>query len=121
MQKLNMFQKFDLQSFLENKSLEVASFKEHKKYEDGKPVGIDGVAITVAVVRDNTDYGTPGISNLYQTFNIRINGATLEEVSTRFSPGDSVMLIRYDKASIYGEYRNQLSVQCNDINDLEKI
>lgn len=121
MQKLNMFLKFDLQSFLADKGLEVASFKEHQKYEDGKPVGVDGVAITVAIVRDGTDYSTPGISNLYQTFTVRVNGVTLDEISTKFSPGDSIMLIRYAKASVYGDYRNQLSVQCNNVDDLEKI
>lgn len=120
MEKLNSFLEFNLSKFLKSKVLEVTSFKEHKRYENGKPIGVDGVVISVAIVKDRTDYGTPGISNLYQIFSIRVNGASIDDVTTRFSPGDVIRLKSYVKASVYGDYRNQLSVQCNSLSDILK-
>lgn len=118
MQKLNNFTYFNLSEFLENKILEIANIKEHRYYVDGQPGDIDGVTLTVAIVKDSTDYGIPGISNLYQTFNIIINGARLENVLSIYKPGARIGIAKYSKATVYGNYRNQLSVKCNDISDV---
>ena len=119
--KLNKFQKFDLGAFLKGKKLEVANIAEHKKYVDGQPGDVDGVSIKVAIVSDPTDYGQPGVSNLYQMFTVRINGARLDDVVGMMKPGDSVQLVQYVKASIYGQFRDQLSVQVSSINDLKVL
>lgn len=121
MKKLNKFQKFDLAAFLKGKKLEVANISEHRKYVDGQPGDVDGVSIKVAIVSDPTDYGQPGVSNLYQMFTVRINGARLDDVVGMMKPGDSVQLVQYVKASIYGQFRDQLSVQVSSINDLKVL
>lgn len=116
-----MFMKFNLPVFLKGKKLEIANIAEHKKYVDGQPGDVDGVSVKVAIVSDPTDYGQPGVSNLYQLFTVRINGARLDDVVGIMKPGDPVQLVHYVKASIYGQYRDQLSVQVNSINDLKVV
>ena len=121
MKKLSKFQKFDLGAFLQGKKLEVANIAEHRIYVDDQPGDVDGVSVTVAIVYDPTDYSQAGISNLYQTFTIRINGARLDDVLGVMKPGDRVHLSKYNKASIYGKYRDQLSVQTDSIKNLEVV
>lgn len=116
---LSKYLVFDLGKFLKEKQLELANASEHRTYIDGKPGDVDGVSLKVAVVKDTTDYGKPGVSNLYQMFTIRINGANLDDVTDVMKPGDPIQLKRYKKATVYGQYRDQLSVQIGSIDDIK--
>lgn len=121
MQKLNIFLHFDLAEFLRDKLLEIMSIKEHRQYIDGQPGDVDGVTLKVAIVKDGTDYGTPGISNLYESFNIIIKNAKLENVISVYTPGTPIKIKTYNKATVYGQYRNELSVQCSGLESIESV
>lgn len=118
MKRLNNFLKFDFASFIKGKVFEISEIKSHYVYENGERKEPDGITIGVVIVKDDTDYGDDLITNKYEKFNVKCLGVGLDQAKANFSLGDVVKFIHYKKAVVYGNYRNQLSVEISDLGSL---
>ena len=118
MKKLNKFLKFDLVAFVKGKTFEVVEVKPHFVYENGEKKESDGVTIKVAITSDSTDYGDADVTNKFEQFGIKCIGADLIQAREKFHIGDVVELIKYKKATVYGKFRNELSVEIGNLNHL---
>ena len=68
MKKLRQFLQFDLRRFLEGKTL-VAIAATPWKGEKGE---ILGGRVETAIIKDSTDYGVPGVTNIYEKIIVKI-------------------------------------------------
>lgn len=105
MKKLRQFLKFDLRAFLEGKTL-VTNGTAPWKNEKGEVVG---TRVETVILVDNTDYGTPDISNKYEKIVVKIPKAGLEVLD-----GVQVALVN-GTGTVYGDYSQNLSVKADDI------
>lgn len=109
LKKLNMFQKFLIDSFLANKKLMTVGVQEWKDFETQN---ILGTKVEVVIVEDKTDYGsTDGniVNNLYEKLSVKIP-AKLNNV-----PMNAIVRLIKPEAVIYGEYRNALSITAESL------
>ena len=105
MKKLNVFVKFDWRAFSSGKIFTATGTSPWKDQQGN----VIGTRIETAITRDNTDYGDTTVSNLYEKVTIKVPtpgviipiGAIVEPVSAT--------------ATVYGEYRNLLSVKAAEI------
>ena len=110
MKKLGQFLRFDWDSFAEGKLFRVKSLKPWLDFEDKEKVL--GVSVEVVIVEDRTLYDhKPGedVSNLYEPISFKVR-----KPSVAVSIGDLVVPVGA-KATVYGEFRNKLSVKADDI------
>lgn len=105
MKKLSKFLKFDLDAFLSGKVLQVVSCREWLDYETKEK---KGTRVEVAIMRDKTDYGDAGITNLFEKFSIKIPRTINVPAGAIVEPIDG-------KGTVYGDFRNQLSVTASDL------
>ena len=85
-------------------------------WQDYNTKQVLGSAITVVIIEDNTEYGKQG-NNMYEKFKIKVRKQVNPSVNSLIMPTGEV------EATVYGDYRNMLSVTCDDIriiNDKEK-
>ncbi|EAW7178336.1 hypothetical protein LMV59_000603 [Listeria monocytogenes] len=104
--KLSAFLYFDAENYFEKKIL-LAMQSEPLKNENQE---IIGSKYTVIVWEDATDYGDQSISNIGDTYKVKVIGKHLKKID---SPSE-VKLIN-PSGIVYGEFRNQLSVSAEDI------
>lgn len=109
MNLLYLFVRFDIIAFLLGKILTVTSLKTWKDYDSGKELG---TAVTVAITQDETEYrpGEQG-ANMFEKFTIKVP-VPITNVTVKI--GDVVTPVN-PVATVYGQYRNQLSVKADDI------
>lgn len=72
-----------------------------------------GWLVDTVVTQDSTDYKCKdgeAISNLHEKVSFKVRSASKPSVNV----GDSVLPVN-PECSVYGEYRNQLSVRCDDV------
>lgn len=106
---LNQFVGFDFARFCEGKRFVTTASKVWVDYETKQR---RGTVVTVAITEDQTAYN-PGkdgkvISNLFEKMNWKIEREVNIPVGVQVVPVDGV-------ATVYGEYRNQLSATVADI------
>lgn len=109
MKGLVQFQSFDSSGFFRDKLLKVASNGPLTDYTTKQVIG---TKTTVVIVEDNTQYHTKTgeqISNLYEKITVKVPGKALELVP------DTLVELVSPKCTIYGDYRNQLSVTATDV------
>lgn len=104
--KLSAFLYFDAENYFEKKILLAMQFEPLKN----KNQEIIGSKYTVIVWEDATDYGDQSISNIGDTYKVKVVGKYLKKID---SPSE-VKLIN-PSGIVYGEFRNQLSVSAKDI------
>lgn len=110
MKKLNMFVQFDWDGFAKDKSFQVTDVRSLRDREHNETVL--GTVVELVILKDDTDYQTkPGevVSNLYEKLRVKIPRSSVD-----VQVGDPVVLIN-PTATVFGEYRNQLSVKADDI------
>lgn len=108
MKKLSAFMYFDLEKFLNGKELTVTGVSSWNDFNTGEHMG---TRIDTAITRDNTQYPTKdseAVTNLYQQLTIKVSKDVNVPVGSRVLPVDAV-------ATVFGQYRDQLSVKCTDI------
>lgn len=108
MKGLNAFTRFDWPAFSEGKKLAVAGITEYVDYETKKHLGSK---VKVVIIEDNTDYGTSGdkpINNKYECMTFKCT----KDIDL---PMDTFVEAKGVKATVYGEYHNQLSLYAEDI------
>ena len=110
MKNLNQFVHFDFPSFAEGKDFQVTGVKQWKDYEN--PEKVLGTVVEVFISQDKTHYVTRDgsrISNRGEKFSIKIPVTNVDvEIDDFVNPVNPV-------ATVYGEYRNQLSVRADDV------
>ena len=109
---LGQFTSFDIDRFLKGKSLVVTGCKPWKDSNTDETVG---TRVTVAIVVDKTEYvlkdGQNG-SNRFEKFAIKVRKVISIPENTYVMPVNGV-------GSVYGDYRNNLSVTADDIKILQ--
>ena len=109
MKNLNLFQKFDLTSFLLGKELTVTACGPWVDFDTHEE---KGTKVEVAITKDNTAYPPAKdgrvVSNLFEKFAIKVPKA----VSV---PVGAIVTIVNGTATVYGDYRNQVSVRAEDV------
>lgn len=114
MKNLGQFIMFKFMEFAKGKKFMVT---EVTPWQDYNTKQVLGSAITVVIIEDNTEYGKQG-NNLYEKFKIKVRKQVNPSVNSLVMPAGEVV-----EATVYGDYRNMLSVTCDDIriiNDKEK-
>lgn len=107
---LHQFESFDFARFCQGKRFVVTASKEWTDRNNNNQHL--GTVVTVAIAEDKTLYA-PGkdgkaISNLYEKMNWKVARDVNFPIGTQVIPVDG-------DATVYGEYRNQLSVRVSDI------
>ncbi len=113
MKKLAQFMAFDFDAFSKGKVYQVTGVSE---WVDFATKAHMGTKVEVCIVKDDTQYKQKdgeNISNLYEKFSIKIPKDTTCPVRAYVMPVKAV-------ATVYGEYRNQLSVTADDIRVLQQ-
>ena len=109
MKYLTQFLHFDCSAFFSGKILQVISCKQ---WADFTSKEIVGSKITAVIVEDKTPYRVKDdeqASNIYEKISIKIPTKTLN-----VAPGTVVELVN-PVGTVYGDYRNQLSIRAEDI------
>lgn len=105
MQGLNFFISFSHAQFLEGKRF--TFLKARPWLDNGQELGSK---VTTQIVEDKTQYGKPNITNFGELLTVKVRNlppsafAQLKPLSTE------VFIKDVEKATVYGEYRNQLSI-----------
>lgn len=109
MKGLYQFVKFDCNGFLCGKTLQAVSCGPLNDYSTKEHIG---TKIGIVITADDTVYELKNgemCSNIYERFNVKVIGKDLTLV-----PGTVVSLVN-PRGTVYGEYRNMLSVVADDI------
>ncbi len=117
MKKLSLFNRFDYEAFTKDKVMLAIASEEKYEYVDGK--ASDKFAHTVykcIIASDKTEYVNPhtneryeDVSNQGEPLNVKVYGRAKE-----FKPMSQFRLVN-PRATIWGEYQNNLSVTADDI------
>lgn len=103
MKKLNLFKipvQIQVEQFFQRKELTI----------NGASVNKDGlISVQLVITKDGTDYGDQNVSNLYEKFNIVITDSNEKDLS-KYPLGKKVRLTKVDRATVYGDYQNNLSL-----------
>lgn len=109
MKKLSKFLKFDCQAFLNGKVLMVVGTAPWTDYDTKE---VCGTTVEAVISKDETDYELkPGeqVSNLYEKVKIKVGKNDLKiPIRARIELVNPV-------GTVYGDFRNQLSLRCDDV------
>lgn len=109
---LTYFNKFDVDSFLKDKKIMIMNAKEYLNYETKV---LEGYTYVCIIDTDNTEYANKARNlNEGEQFNVKVKGT-----KRPFKKYQFVKLVN-PKATIYGEFRNFLSVKADDIKFMER-
>lgn len=109
LKKLNQFMYFDFAKFWTGKVGKCSSIERWTDHETKK---ILGSKIGLSIVRDETPYKQKDgeqVTNEYQTITVKI-----PKTEVHISVGNVVKIIN-PVATVYGQYRNELSVKADDV------
>lgn len=108
LKRLNQFLRFDFPGFSDGKIYQVTGISEWIDFESKKHIG---TKIEVVIVEDKTKYAHRDgevISNRYEKLVIKVKKDIKVPIDARVEPVNPV-------ATVYGDYRNQLSIVADDI------
>lgn len=108
MKNLNSFIEFNWKAFAEGKTFLVTGISEYQDFDTKAHLG---TKVECVIIEDNTHYKTKGgeaVSNRYEKITFKVAKDVNIPVDSKVVPVNAV-------ASIYGEFRNQLSVKCDSI------
>lgn len=108
MKGLNQFLNFNWGAFAEGKQFIVTGVSEYQDFDTKAHIG---TKVDCVIAVDNTPYKF----REGETFTNRFEKITFKVAKDVNIPLESRVLPKNVTASIYGEYKNQLSVKCDDI------
>ena len=103
MKKLSLFQKFDFSAWQTGKKFMVQGIK----FNTNK----NCVSLDVVIVEDNTNYGDPTVSNLFEKFKAHCIQDIKESDINKYHVGDIIKFKSIGKCSVWGDYSSNLSVE----------
>lgn len=102
---LSQFQQFNWQEFLADKRL---TYLKTADWKDGDTTL--GSKVTMQIIEDRTLYSKPGIDNFGEQLTVKVRGVA-PSAFAQMRPFSTELIVKdVERASIYGEYRNQLSI-----------
>lgn len=113
MKRLSQFNKFDCDAFFRDKVLKVTNVRPWRDFNTKEILGTEAEVI---IIKDATVYKTSDgeqVSNMYEKLKIKIR-----RMNAQVPIGACITLVN-PEAVVYGDYRNQLSVKCDNINILQ--
>lgn len=109
MKFLNQFNRFDCNSFFHNKTLMVLSSNIWQDSNDANKVL--GTKLSVVILADKTEYRrTEGDTNTNRFEKLTVKVGKVVNI-----PENTYISLVNPTATVFGEYRNQLSVRCDDV------
>ena len=102
---LNQFQRFDLTAFLSGKRLIFVKSSDWKDRD-----ATLGSKVVAQVVEDKTQYSQPGTDNFGEQLTVKVRGVAPSAFAQLRPLSTEVIVKDVERATIYGEYRNQLSI-----------
>lgn len=102
---LGQFQRFDLTAFLKDKRL---AYLKSVSWKDGD-VEV-GSKVVTQVVEDKTQYSQPGTDNFGEQLTVKVRGVAPSAFAQLRPLSTEVIVKDVERAIVYGEYRNQLSI-----------
>lgn len=112
---LRYFEEFRIKDFLEGKTIAVYECDEwRERTEDKTKQGrLLGTMVSAVILEDKTNYPTPQngktVSNRYAVLTIKVPKIGLS------IPVDTVVELVNPKATVYGDYRCNLSITADDV------
>ena len=103
MRKLPQFMNFDFVSWQNGKEFMVQGVK----YNDKRGC----VSLDVVITADNTDYGDPTVSNVFEKFKVHCIKDVKEADVAKYHIMDKIQFKNIGKCSVWGDYSSQLSVE----------
>lgn len=103
MKKLPLFLLFDFASWQTGKEFMVQGVK----YNDKRGC----VSLDVIITEDNTDYGDPTVSNIFEKFKVHCVKDTKEADVAKYQIKDRIQFKNIGRCSVWGDYSSQLSVE----------
>ncbi len=103
MKKLSLFQKFDFVAWQNGKEFMVQGIKFNEKR--------GCVSLDVIITEDNTDYGDPAVSNIFEKFKVHCVKDVKEADVNKYHIRDKIQFKNIGKCSVWGDYSSQLSVE----------
>lgn len=114
MKKLDYFTYFKVEEFFKGKRFMCIGQREWKDYHTKEVLG---TIVETVIVQDKTDYGVKDgsqeISNIYEKVTFKVPKVVTIPMNVEIFPKNS-------SATIYGEYRQFLSVVAEDIEIISK-
>ncbi|MCI8526816.1 MAG: hypothetical protein HFF17_13080 [Oscillospiraceae bacterium] len=108
LKKLNQFLKFDFEAFSKGKVYQVSGTSEWVDFTSKAHMG---TKVEVAILKDETQYKQKegeNVSNRYEKLNFKVRKDVKIPLNAYVVPVNAT-------ATVYGDYRNQLSVTADDI------
>lgn len=120
LKNLSHFTAFNAPQFLSRKELRFISATRWIEKTDTSSEVEKGIKVSLLIYKDNSDYPNKK-TNLGEQIMVKVPFASLEDFSA-FQPMATVCEVtNIEKAVIYGEYRNQLSLTASVIEADENI
>ncbi|MFT4147722.1 MAG: hypothetical protein QM632_02870 [Micrococcaceae bacterium] len=111
---LNQFQKFDIDEFLKEKQLVFVKAEDLFEYVDdsagNRTRKVIGSKVIVDIVSDNTTYRTDGITNLHERLEVKVPNIAVASYEKFVFNQTPVAISDVEKAVIWGDNRNNLSI-----------
>lgn len=110
LKKLSRFQVFDANGFFAKKEMLLTKVEAWQEGEDADHLQTKGTKITAVIYIDNTAYGTDLGLNRGESITFKV----AQPVSTfsNWRPFNTRFKVNsFTKVSVYGDYRNQLSIK----------
>ena len=105
---LGQYNRFDLAGFLADKTL---AFTGASVWKDYATQQVMGTKAELTITRDDTPYKVKdgeSVSNLYNKLTVKVPGKVDLKIGTEVEIVDG-------EATVYGEYRNQLSIKADGV------
>lgn len=111
LKKLSQFQVFDSKSFFESKDFLLSKIEEWQEQEESQNLKTVGTKVTGVIFVDKSTYGNAGTGiNRGESITFKVS-----QPVTNFSSWKAFNTVfkatAFTKVTVYGEYRNQLSVK----------
>lgn len=113
MNNLNQFMSFDTEAFFNAKKLQYVDQSNWVDHDSGTLLG---TRVELVIIEDGTEYkpradGTPARTNRFEKVTVKVPGA----VSL---PVDAVVELVNPVGTVWGDYRNQLSVKADGVREI---
>lgn len=120
--QLVAFLEFNVQAFFIDKLMMIKSILPMKVYDGKKAVGTQGTKIGAVIISDKTKYPNddPNMRNAFSSFNLKLPDVDVDTVREQLHIGDQFKLTGCTKASVYGDYKNELSISAK-LSDIKKV
>lgn len=107
--KLNDFAFFDFEKFWKGKTGQCSGIETWRDFDTKEVLGMK---VDVTIVKDNTPYKQKDgehVTNLLKTLTVKV-----PKTNVSINVGDYARIVN-PVATVYGQYRNELSVKADDV------